>query len=246
MDDLDSTRMPLWQHLEQLRKTLFRCLGIILVGFCVTYYFSDRIIYFLEKPLLDIFPEGQKHLYFTGIGDKFFTYLKISTYSAIALTSPLLLYQIWSFVAPALYRHEKRFFGPFIFLGTAAFVAGLVFTYTLVLPTGYKFLIEFGPKTEIPMITLVEYFSTTVQLMMALGLVFELPVALMLLAKFGIIEVKWLVKMRGHAYVLLAILAAVITPTPDAFTMLLVLVPLFLLYEVSVILVRWVTKPVVE
>jgi len=234
--------MPLWEHLDDLRKVMVRCLLIILVGFLAVYSFADQIVAFLEKPLLDVLPEGQKHLYFTGIADKFFIYLKISVYVSIAMTSPLLLHQVWGFIAPALYKHERKVVAPFLFFATLSFVAGLAFAYYMVLPTGYKFLIEYGPQTERPIITISEYFTLTLQLMIALGVVFELPVALMVLGRLGIIQPELLSRMRAHAYVLLSVLAAFITPTPDAFTMLLVMVPLFLLYELSVFLVKMTAR----
>lgn len=234
--------MPVWQHLEALRKVVFRCLLIIVIGTSLTYNFSEHIVLFLEQPLLNILPEGQKHLYFTGITDKFFIYLKVSVYAAIALTSPFLLMQVWSFVAPALYSKERKVFYPFLFLGTISFFVGMAFAYWVVIPSGYEFLVKFGPDTERPMITVTEYFSLTLQLLLGLGVVFELPVVLMILAKLGIVNTEVLGKARPYAYVLLAVLAAIITPTPDAFTMLLVLIPLGLLYETSLLLVRWVVR----
>lgn len=238
--EMDPSRMPVWSHLEALRATLFRCLLILLVGTSITYFYSERVLYFLERPLFAVLPKEQAFLYFTGVADKFFIYLKVSIYSAIALCSPLLIYEIWKFVAPALYRNEKRFFGPFLLFGTGAFFTGMTFAYTVVIPTGYKFLLEFGPDRERPLITMNDYFSLTLQLLLAMGAVFELPVVMMLLAKFGIIQSHTLTKIRPQAYIALAILAAVVTPTPDAFTMVLVLVPLCLLYELSVVLVRWI------
>jgi sec-independent protein translocase protein TatC len=241
-DELDTSRMPLWEHLDDLRKTLFRCLLIVLLGFAAVYSFADKIVLFLEQPLLNVLPDGEKYLYFTGIADKFFIYLKISFYVSVAVTSPLLLHQIWGFVAPALYKNERKVIGPLLFFATISFVAGLAFAYYIVLPTGYKFLIEYGPKTERPIITLTDYFSLTLQLMIALGVVFELPVVLLILGRLGVIQATLLSKIRPHAYIALSVLAAFITPTPDAFTMLLVLVPLCLLYELSVILVRLTAK----
>jgi sec-independent protein translocase protein TatC len=242
--EMDPSRMPVWGHLEALRSTLFRCLLVILSGTCITYFFSEDVLLFLEKPLFAVLPKDQAFLYFTGVADKFFIYLKVSVYAAVALCSPFLVYEIWKFVAPALYKNEKRFLGPFLVFGTSAFFVGMAFAYWVVIPTGYKFLLEFGPSRERPLITMSEYFSLTLQLLLALGAVFELPVVMMLLAKFGIIDAPMLTRVRAQAYIALAILSAVVTPTPDAFTMLLVLGPLCLLYELSVVLVRWIAKPV--
>jgi sec-independent protein translocase protein TatC len=240
-DPEELSRMPLWQHLDDLRKVLFRSVLIVALGSLVTYNFADKIVHFLELPLLEVLPEGQKNLYFTGIADKFFVYLKISIYAALALTSPALLFQVWRFVAPALYKNERKALLPFLGIGTIAFYIGMAFAYAVVLPSGYKFLIEFGPPTEKPLITISEYFSLTLQLMVGLGIVFELPVVLMILGRLGIVGPEALRAARPFAYVSLSVLAAFITPTPDAFTMLLVMVPLFLLYEASLILVKWVS-----
>ena len=131
---------------------------------------------------------------------------------------------------------------PFMFAGTFAFILGLTFAYSIVLPYGYKFLMEFGSPNEKAIITLTQYFSLTLKLLFGLGLVFELPVLLVLLGKFGIVDAPMLIRYRRHAFVGVAVLSALITPSPDAFTMLLVMGPLWLLYEASIIGVKWVTR----
>lgn len=242
-ENLDEKRMQLWEHLAELRGALVRSLVAISLGFCLTYTYIEPILKFLERPLFDALPPGERHLYFTGITDKFFIYLKISIYSSIALTSPYLLYEVWRFISPGLYQREKRFVLPFLFLGSFFFFTGVAFAYYLVIPYGYQFLLNFGSPDEKAIITLTEYFKITTQLLLGMGAVFEIPVLMMLLARFGIIQDTVLSEHRGHAYIALSLLAAFITPTPDAFTMVLVLVPLYLLYETSILLVRWVGKP---
>lgn len=241
----NDTAMPLWQHLDELRGVLIRCLVAVMVSLCVTYYFSEQLVLFLEQPLLDILPEGQQRLYFTGITDKFFVYLQVSIICAIFLASPYLFYQLWKFIAPGLKANERRFAIPFVTFATFTFALGLSFSYYIVIPYGYKFLIEFagtGDHAPQAMITLNEYFSLTLKLMLAIGAVFEVPVLLVLLGKLGIIDAPLLSKNRRFAFVVSAIVSAIATPSPDAFTMLLVMGPLYLLYEVSIIGVRWVTK----
>lgn len=234
--------MPLWEHLDELRTRMIRSLIAVTVATCGTYYFSEPIVAYLEQPLLRVLPADNRHLYFTGIADKFFVYLKVSVIAAVAVTSPYLLYQIWLFVAPALYRKERRFVVPFVFLGAVAFLVGLAFGFYVVLPTGYQFLVNFGSPTERPIITLTEYFSLTLKLLAVMGLVFEVPVIMVLLARFGIIEASMLARYRRHAIFANSIIAAIVTPTPDAFTMLLVMVPLCLLYEAGLIGVRFVER----
>ena len=231
--------MPLWQHLDELRNVLIKSLVAVLFGFAVTYYFNSQIIQFLEVPILSVLPQGEKHLYFTGITDKFMVYLKVSFYSSVILISPFVLRQVWSFVAPALKDEERKFALPFLVGGSIAFFVGVLFAYYCVIPAGYRFLLQFGGETEKPLINISEYFSLTLQLLLGMGLLFELPVVAVILAKLGVIQLQGLIKYRPQAYLGLAVLAAVITPTPDAFTLMLVLIPLILLYELSLQLIRW-------
>ncbi len=242
---IEESRMALWEHLDELRGALIRSLLAIGIGMCVTYSYAGKLMLFLEKPLLDVLPKDQAKLYFTGVADKFMVYLKVSILAAVALTLPYLLFEIWRFIAPALYRHEKKFVGPFLFVGTLAFFVGMTFSYMIVIPYGYKFLIEFGAdsQTEQAIITLADYFDLTVKMLLALGLVFELPVVMVLLGKIGIVRAEFLKAYRRHAFLVISVGAAILTPSPDAFTLVLVMVPLYLLYEASIVGVRWVQKP---
>ena len=241
-NEIESSRMPIWQHLDELRNGLIRSIIAIFVGFCVTYYFSEILVHFLEKPLLVVLPPSNQHLFFTGVADKFFIYLKVAFIAAVGLTSPYLFYQVWLFISPALHKSERRFAMPFVLFACLTFLCGLAFTYYLVIPFGYKFLIHFGSPDELPIITLNDYFGLTLKLLLCMGLIFEVPVLLVLLAKFGLVRAETLTRYRRHALVVNAIIAAVATPTPDAFTMLLVMVPLCLLYEIGIIGVRLVTR----
>jgi len=240
MADESKTTMPLWAHLDELRKALIRLLVVLGVSTCVTYQYSDQIVYFLEKPLLDILPEGEKFLYFTGIADKFVIYFKISILASLFLTCPYLLFEIWRFIAPGLYGKEKKFAIPFMFLGTVSFFLGSAFAYYIIVPFGYEFLIQFGSPTDKAIITLTEYFDITIKLILAVGLVFEMPVVLMLLGKLGLVSSAWLKSQRRSAFIAISVISALATPSPDAFTMFLVMVPLWMLFELSIVLVKWV------
>lgn len=244
----DETRMALWEHLDELRGALIRSFLAIGLGMCLTYTYAGRIMLFLEKPLLDVLPKDQAKLYFTGVADKFVIYLKVAMLASVVLTLPYLLFEVWRFVAPALYRHEKKFVAPFLFLGTLAFFIGMAFSYFVVIPYGYKFLIEFGADspTEQAIITLTDYFDLTIKMLLALGLVFELPVAMVLLGKIGIVRADFLKRYRRHAFLVISLGSAILTPSPDAFTLVLVMVPLYLLYELSIIGVGLVQKPLVD
>ena len=240
---MEERKLPLSGHFEELRTALFRSLIAVLVGFSITYTFSDKLIHFLEMPLLKVLPQGQDTLYFTGLTDKFFTYFQVSLYASLALVLPYILYEVWRFVSPALYPQERTFLIPFLIIATCAFFGGLAFGFFWVIPYGYNFLINFGSEREKPLITLKDYFSLTTQMLLGMGLVFELPVVVVLLAKFGLISIQTLKQMRATIYVGLSILAAVITPTPDAFTMLLTWLPLCLLYELSLLFVQYFIDP---
>jgi sec-independent protein translocase protein TatC len=235
----DDTSMPLWEHLEELRGVLIKSLLIVSFGFCFTYAYSEKLIQFLEVPILSVLPAGEKSLYFTGITDKFVIYLKVSFYSSLIVTAPLLLKQLWNFVSPAIKPEERRFAIPFLLMGSIAFFIGVLFSYYIVIPSGYRFLIEFGGPNEKPLINMADYFSLTLQLLVSIGALFEVPVVAVILAKLGVLQPNGLIRFRPQAYLGLALVAAVLTPTPDAFTLVLVLIPLILLYELSVQMVRW-------
>jgi sec-independent protein translocase protein TatC len=242
MEELDDSRMPLWEHLGELRSVLIRSIVAFLLGLVVTYNFSEPIVQFLERPLLSLLPADQSHLYFTGVADKFIIYFKVAAIAAFALTSPYILFQVWSFISPALYRREKRFVVPFLLSGTGTFLLGLAFAYYVLIPFGYRFLIRFGSAADLPLITLGDYFDLTLKLLMLMGLVFQLPVLLVLLARFGWVRASFLSKYRRHAIVALSVVAAVITPNPDVFTIVVVMIPLYGLYEISIIAVRLFQK----
>ena len=234
----EELRLPLWEHLEELRNILIRSLLALSVGAIAAYCFCDEIVKFLERPLIGVLPEGQRHLYFTGVADKFLIYFKVSLLSSLILTGPFLLYQAWLFISPGLYRHERRFVGAFIAFGSLTFLLGLVFAYYIVIPYGYKFLIEFGGENDLPIITLKAYFDLTLKLMVAVGLLFEMPVLIVLLGKFGIVTPEILTKYRRHAMLAISVVSALVTPSPDAITLVMVMIPLYLLYEISIFAVR--------
>lgn len=246
LDPLEHTRMALWEHLDDLRKCIFRSLIAICVGAVITYQYSAPIMHFLELPLLKVLPVGAQRLVYTGIADKFMVYLKVSLISALFLVLPFVLFQLWQFISPALYPKERKFAGPFVIVGTLAFFTGLAFAYYVVIPFGYEFLIQFGndsgPHSEQAMITLADYFSLTLKLLLAVGLIFETPVILIFLGRFGLVSSEMLGKFRKHAFLGSAVVAAVATPSPDAFTMLIVMVPLYFLYEIGIVGVRLTGK----
>ncbi len=231
---------PLWQHLDDLRKCLIRSLLALIVGVALTFRYIEPVMRFLEAPLIKYLPVDNQHLYFTGITDKFMTYFTVGLLVSFCLTSPFILHQVWLFISPGLYRHEKRFAIPFVFFSVLSFFLGGAFAYYIVLPTGFEFLINFGGGEEKPIITLSEYFSFTLKMMGAIALVFEMPVVLVVLGKLGIITAAFMQHYRKHAFILISVLSAVVTPSPDALSMVMVMAPLYVLYEISIVGVRLV------
>lgn len=226
--------MPLWQHLDELRGCLFRVITVLGIAVLVTFQFSEQLVFFLQKPLLEVLPDGAKQLYYTGIADKFVIYIKVSLLAAIAATSPYILFQIWKFVSPGLYQTERKLVIPFIILGTVSFLLGLAFCYFVLLPYSFQFLINFGGTNDKAIITLSAYFGLTIKMLMGVGLLFEFPIVLLLLAFMGLVDAALLRKFRKHAIVVMLILSAIITP-PDVVSQFMVGVPLWILYELCIL-----------
>lgn len=224
------------RHLDELRCALIRILIGFGLCFLLAYSFSDFIVKWLEAPLLQCLPGGS--LYFTGVADKFFAHIKASSIAGLVLVMPYALYELWGFVAPGLYERERRLAAPLVVGGTVAFIAGILFAYYGVLPYGYRFLLGFAGSTDKPLITLREYLNLTFQLLLVFGLIFELPVVVMALGLLGLIRSQTLARYRRHAILLIAIFSAIVTPSVDAFTMVLAMVPLWLLYEASIVGLR--------
>jgi len=215
----------------------------IFAGWCVTFYYSDYIVRYLQQPLLRVLPEDHKTLYYTGITDKFMVYMQISVLASVAITFPYLLSQLWRLLSPMLDKSQRRFAGPFILFGTTSFLVGMAFAYFVIIPMGYEYLIHFGNKEDLPLITLTEYFSLTMKIMLIAAIVFELPVVMVLLGRFGLVTHQLLSRYRRHAILVIAVVSSIATPSPDAVTLAAVMIPMYLLYELSIIGVRFTSKP---
>ena len=234
---MDEKRLPLTSHLQELRKRLIFSFIAIGIGFVICYAFADTLFDVLAKPLMKIMPAGGS-LIFTSVAEAFFTYMKLGFIAGIILASPFVLYQIWAFIAPGLYRHEKRYIVPFVLGGTLFFILGVLFGYFVAIPVGFKFLIGYATDFIKPMPSMKEYLTFSIKFLLAFGLVFEFPVVLVLLARIGIIDSKMLAKQRRYAILLVFILAAIVTPSPDLLTQVLTAIPLIGLYELSILLSR--------
>jgi sec-independent protein translocase protein TatC len=233
---VDEKKLPLTSHLQELRKRLIFSFIAIGVGFILCYAFSDTLFDILAKPLLNVMPKGGS-LIFISVAEAFFTYMKVGFIGGIILASPVVLYQVWAFVAPALYKHEKKYVVPFVFLGSFFFALGIFFAYYVALPVGFKFLLGYATDFIKPMPNMKEYLSFSMKFLLVFGLVFEFPVVLLILARIGVIDAKMLAKQRKYAILLIFVFAAVVTP-PDVISQVMTALPLIGLYELSILLSR--------
>ena len=235
-------RLSLLEHLDELRKRLMTCILAVTIGVLVGAIFNDFMFEVLLHPLRAVPGLAPATYQITTFSpaEPFMVSLKVWVAGGLILASPILIWQLWAFVAPAFTQTEKRYFYPVVFSSSALFLGGCALAYFLVLPKGLAFLLTFSQGYFNVQNRASDYFTFMALFILAFGVVFELPVILVLLAKVGVIDDKFLKKNRRYAIVILAVASAVITPSQDAFSMLAMFVPLYLLYEVSVVLARFV------
>ena len=247
--DMDNTKMPLLDHLIELRTRLMWSLASILLLFIVIFPFSENVYQVLVQPLADIFEElgGQRRLIFTALHEAFFTYIKLSLITALFIAFPFISMQFWMFVAPGLYKNEKKALAPFLVATPVLFFLGGAMVYFIVMPWAYEFLLAFelegGPNT-LPIVSepkVNEYLSLSINLIFAFGICFELPVVLTLLGRIGIISSKGMAEKRKYAILISFIVAAIITP-PDVISQIMLASVLIILYEISIFSVRLIEK----
>lgn len=226
-------KQPFMSHLEELRKRLIVCAITVGVGFVIAYIFSEHLFQLLILPLKEVMPEGGQ-LIFTNLPEMFFAYLKVAFIAGILASAPLIFYQIWLFVAPGLYRKEKKYLIPFVVSSTFLFVGGALFGYFVVFPFGFKFFIGFANEYVKALPSVKQYLSFSIKLLFAFGVVFELPVVIFFLAKIGVVTPELLRKKRKYAILLTFALAAILTP-PDVITQCMMAVPLIVLYEIGIL-----------
>lgn len=239
MDQEHFTNQTLTEHLADLRVRIVRSLLGMVAVTCLCYAYSDRIFDVVREPIRKYIPSGS--LYFSAPADKFFVHLKLSLVCGLIFSCPIWLSQIWLFVAPGLYKNERKYAASFIFTGSFLFLLGVAFAYYGVLPMAFEFLLNYGGDQDKPLIMMDQYLSFFTQMCLIFGAAFELPLILVLLGMIGIISQKFLRTNRRYAIVILSIVAAIITP-PDIYSMMMMLVPLVALFEISIILVGFVEK----
>jgi sec-independent protein translocase protein TatC len=226
-------KIPFTAHLEELRKRLITCFVAVGIGFALSYGFKEKLFQILTQPLISVMKQGETLIY-TGLPEAFFTFLKVSFLAGLMVASPVIIYQFWMFVAPGLYDREKRLMIPIVLLSSIFFVGGALFGYFIVFPFGFQFFLGFATETIRPMPSMKEYLSFSAKLLLAFGLVFELPLVLTFLARLGIVSVSFLKKNRKYALLLFFVGAAILTP-PDVVTQIMMALPLMLLYEISIV-----------
>jgi sec-independent protein translocase protein TatC len=219
--------MSFLDHLEEFRSRLIKCLVAVLIFSIAAFFFSDKLIDFIAKPLPGV--------YFMGPAEAVYVRMKIAMILGAIISSPVILYQLWQFVVPGLLEKEVKFVAPVVILSTLSFLIGSSFAFFVVLPYMIKFLLSFGTDKLHPWIKIDDYLSFIGYTTLIFGAVFELPIVSYFLGKIGIISSKTLRKGRRYAIVAILIVAAFVTPTPDVFNMMLLAVPLYVLFEVSIL-----------
>jgi sec-independent protein translocase protein TatC len=247
--EVENKRMPLLLHLIELRQRLIYSIFAFVIAFIVGFYYSNSIFGFLTQPLADVWPdETGKRMIYTALQEKFFTDIKIGMFAAGFFSFPFLAAQIWMFVAPGLYRNERRAFLPFLVATPIMFLIGAACVYYFLMPVAWKFFAGFqqvatGPgELSIVMEPKVnEYLSLVMGLIFAFGLCFEMPVALTLMARVGLVTPEGMAEKRRYAIVMAFVAAAILTP-PDPLSMMSLAIPIIILYEISIVVSRLIVR----
>jgi sec-independent protein translocase protein TatC len=232
--------MTFLEHLEDLRKRLFYSFIAVFVGVIPCWIFAKPLYNILARPVTRYLPAGTK-LAFTHLTAPFMLYMKTAFLGGLVLTSPFIFLQLWYFVAPGLYRKEKKYVFPFVFMTSFFFVLGVLFGYTIVFPWACRFFITLGSDFQ-PVITVDQYFTFALRILLGIGLIFELPTLVYFLSRIGVITARWMIKNFKYAVLAIFIIAAVITPTPDMITQSIVAVPMIGLYGISILIALVVRK----
>jgi len=232
--------MTFLEHLEDLRKRIFYSFIAVIGAVIPAWFFSKFLYKILALPVTQFLPEGKK-LVFTSLTAPFMLYMKVSFLAAVLATAPFLFLQVWYFVAPGLYKKEKKHVVPFVLFTSFFFIAGAIFAYFIVFPFACKFFLGMGADFD-AMITVDQYFSLALRVILGIALVFELPTLVFFLSKMGIITARWMIKYFKYAVLIIFIIAAIITPTPDMITQSIIAFPMLGLYGFSILIALIVGK----
>lgn len=231
---------PIFDHLEELRRRIMYILLFLVLGAGLAWTKVPQIILLLKEPLTytDLYKQDKLQLVATSLPEQFILSFTIALWSGLALALPFILHQVWLFIAPGLYPEERKYAGPFIVGAGLSFLAGMAFCYYMILPPMVKFLVDFLQGTVQAIFSIGTYMGQIVTLLISFGLCFEIPILAVVLTRIGIVNHVMLGKVRKYAFLVCLILAAVITPTPDPINMSIAAAPLYVLYELGVILSR--------
>jgi len=226
------------EHLEELRKRLVISIVSWIIGFAACYGFAEKLFAYISKPVRSVLPEGSS-MVFISATEPFFTFLKIGALAGLVVSLPVILWQFWRFIAPALYSNEKRYAVPFVMASFLCFATGTYFGFTFVFPLVFAFLIKFGTGIGQvnAMLSMGSYLTLSSRLLIAFGLVFELPIVIFFLARLGVVDHIWLKKNRKYALLFAFVLGAMLTP-PDIISQTSIALPFIVLYEVGIIVAR--------
>jgi sec-independent protein translocase protein TatC len=238
-EEEDLPRMGFFEHLEELRKRLIVSIITVFVAFLVAWAWAPEIFEFLARPIKSALPPGQR-LAYTTLTEPFLMYFRVALLAGTVIASPILLWQIWLFISPALYRREKRWVLPFVGFGVLFFLSGCAFAYYEAFPLVVQFLVGVGKPFQ-AVITINQYVSMATKLILGLGLCFEMPILVFFLARLGIVSERWLLAKFKYAVLIIFIIAAIITPTPDIATQCVFALPMIALYLTG-ILIAWIFR----
>ncbi len=227
--------MSFLEHLEELRRRIIYSLLAVGVGFGAAWYYAERIYTYVQAPVIEALRAHHKseQLVYLNPTEPFNLYLKVGLLAGLFLASPFILYQVWAFIAPGLYRHEKRYVVPFMVLTVFLFLAGGYFGYKLVYPAALDFLIGYGEQFQ-PMITIGEYTDLFLTVIIGLGVIFELPILVFFLSLMGVISAGWMWRNFRYSILVIFIIAAILTPTTDILNMCIFAAPMIVLYALSI------------
>jgi sec-independent protein translocase protein TatC len=240
-DELGS--MSFLEHLEELRRRIIWSLVGIAAGFGLCWRFADTIYGYMQTPIMDALHRNHldQKLVYLNPTEPFNMYLKIGLIGGLFIASPWVLYQVWCFISPGLYRHEKKYVLPFMFSTVGLFLAGGLFGYKVVYPAALNFLIQYGKQFQ-PMITIGEYTDLFLTIIVGLGLIFELPIVVFFLSLMGIVTAGWMWKNLRYSILIIFVIAAIVTPTTDIMNMCIFAAPMVALYVLS-IFIAWIFNP---
>ncbi len=234
--------MPLMEHLDELRSRLTRSVSVVMVAFLLLLFKAQDLINFLKAPLVAALPVGTPALHFTGPMDVMFVGMKVAFMAAVIITSPFWLREFWKFFEPGLYQAERKYILPFILGSVVLFLSGIAFCFFVALPYTLGFLITIGMEVGVPIITVTDYIGLLILMFAGFGLVFETPLILVLLSLLGIVDSAALKAHRRIAFVVILIVAAILTPGPDPISQFVMAVPLFTLFELSILIISHLEK----